>query len=255
MNLLDPRLLVFVLFLVFFSVLEIVLPLRQRPEGRVTTQINNLLLLSVGRLVVKFLPFLALAGVSSYAAENDIGLFHQLDLPVAFRLILILILLDFAIYLQHIIFHLVPVLWRLHAVHHAENHLDATSGLRFHPLEIILSQGYKMLWVLLLGASIRELVLFEIILSSMAIFNHSNLALPARVDRWLQYLIVTPRMHQMHHSIHKNEYNRNFGFNLSIWDRLFKTFIVDDEVELGLKYLPAQKSLWQMIVAPFIAWK
>jgi sterol desaturase/sphingolipid hydroxylase (fatty acid hydroxylase superfamily) len=134
------------------------------------------------------------------------------------------VLLDFAIWLQHVLSHRVPALWQVHQVHHADRDFDVTTALRFHPVEIGLSMLYKVVWVLALGAPVAAVIIFEVILNAFAIFNHANVALPGRLDRALRVVIVTPDMHRVHHSVLAREHHNNFGFNLSVWDRVFGTY-------------------------------
>jgi len=144
--------------------------------------------------------------------------------PVTVEIIVALVVLDFAIWLQHVLSHRIPLLWRFHQMHHADTDIDVSTALRFHPLEIALSTLYKVAWVLLLGPSAVAVVLFEVILNGCAMFNHANVALPAWLDRIVRRLIVTPDMHRIHHSVLPREHHTNFGFNLSIWDRLLGTY-------------------------------
>ena len=172
---------------------------------------------------------------------------------------LAVVLLDFAIYLQHRLFHAVPVLWRLHRMHHADIDVDVTNGLRFHPIEILLSLLLKFAVIAVLGAPAAAVVVFEVLLNASSIFNHGNVALPARLDAWLRWLVVTPDMHRIHHSWYMEECNSNYGFNLSWWDRLFGTYRAQPRdgqltMTLGLPTLrePAWRRLDRMLVQPFV---
>ena len=173
------------------------------------------------------------------------------------QMIIALILLDGLIYLQHVAMHHVPWLWALHRVHHADEHLDVTSGVRFHPLEILLSLAYKVLVVVLLGVPAVAVVLFEVMLNGFAMFNHSNISLPRSVDRLMRYVIVTPDMHRVHHSTEHVEANRNFGFFLPWWDRLFRVY--QDQPERGHMGMrigqmrwrgSAEQSFWALLNQP-----
>jgi sterol desaturase/sphingolipid hydroxylase (fatty acid hydroxylase superfamily) len=155
---------------------------------------------------------------------HHIGLLQLIDLPAYIEIILSLVMLDFFIYLQHVFTHKIPFLWRFHSIHHSDVDLDASSALRFHPVEIVGSFFYKMGLVFIVGFKLETLIVFEIILSSMAIFNHSNIYIPERIEKLLRIFIVTPQMHLVHHSIHRNESDTNYGFNLSCWDYLFRTY-------------------------------
>ncbi len=163
-------------------------------------------------------------GAAAWAEARGFGLFHWLDAPPWVAFGASVVSLDGLIYAQHVLFHAVPVLWRLHMVHHADQDIDVTTGLRFHPIEILLSLSIKMAAVALLGAPVGAVLVFEMILNGMAMFNHANARLPAWLDATLRLLVVTPDMHRVHHSVLREETNSNYGFNLSIWDRLFDTY-------------------------------
>ncbi|WP_419168251.1 sterol desaturase family protein [Halobacteriovorax sp.] len=187
-----------------------------------------------------------------------IGLFNWLNLPENLEIILSLIFFDFFIYLQHIATHKFKFLWKFHQVHHADIDLDVSSGNRFHTIEIALSFLYKFLLILLIGPSSKAVILFEILLNSMAMFNHSNIFIPKKIDNILRCFIVTPDMHRIHHSIKKNEHNSNFGFNLSIWDFIFKTYkespsLGQLKMTIGLPYFRQQKyiSPISLLTMPF----
>jgi sterol desaturase/sphingolipid hydroxylase (fatty acid hydroxylase superfamily) len=158
------------------------------------------------------------------AAHHGWGLFHLLALPYWAALVLGVIALDLTIYGQHVVFHHVPWLWRLHRMHHADLDIDVTTGARFHPLEIVLSLAIKMAAVAALGVPAEAVVIFEVLLNATSMFNHSNVALPPRLERIARWIVVTPQMHQVHHSIERAETDSNFGFNLPWWDRLFRTY-------------------------------
>jgi sterol desaturase/sphingolipid hydroxylase (fatty acid hydroxylase superfamily) len=173
--------------------------------------------------------------------------------------LLAVVVLDMAIYFQHRLFHAVPVLWRLHRMHHADLDLDVTTGARFHPLEILLSMAIKVAVVIALGAPAVAVVLFEILLNASSMFNHANLRLPLAVDGALRWLIVTPDVHRVHHSVIRAETDSNFGFSLSWWDRLFGTWRAQPEkghdgMTIGLPVFrnPEQLRLDRMLVQPFL---
>ncbi len=163
-------------------------------------------------------------GAAVWAAQNGWGILNRVELAPALSVIIALIVLDLAIYFQHWAVHKIPLLWRFHRIHHADRDFDVTTALRFHPVEIVFSMLYKCAWVLVLGPTVWAVVIFEIVLNGTAMFNHANLKLPLSVDRVLRVFIVTPDMHRVHHSIVPNETHSNFGFNLSVWDRLFRTY-------------------------------
>ncbi len=182
---------------------------------------GNLLLVAVDTLLLRLLVPMGAAGV---AAACDWGVLRQVDLPRFVSVLLAVVLLDLVIYWQHRLFHRLPLLWRLHRVHHADIRLDVTSALRFHPLEILLSMAIKIAAVVLIGADALAVLLFEVLLNGMAMFNHGNIRLSQSLDRVLRLFVVTPDMHRIHHSVDADEYNRNFGFNLACWDRLFASY-------------------------------
>jgi sterol desaturase/sphingolipid hydroxylase (fatty acid hydroxylase superfamily) len=163
-------------------------------------------------------------GVALAATTHGWGLLNNVDLPGWLAVMLCVVMLDLLIYLQHVLFHALPILWRLHLVHHADLDVDATTGVRFHPLEVLLSLGIKIGAVVLLGVPALSVLLFEILLNATSIFNHGNVRLPGWLDRILRLIVVTPEMHRIHHSILSRETNSNFGFNLPWWDYLFGTY-------------------------------
>lgn len=185
---------------------------------------NNLGLVVVDSLLVRAVLPVAAVGTALLAAEAGWGLFNRLELRPAWSIPLTLLALDFTVWAQHLLFHRVAVLWRLHRVHHADIEIDASTGLRFHPLEILLSMLIKIGVVLALGAPAVAVLAFEVVLNATSLFNHANLRLPPRVDAALRGFLVTPDMHRVHHSWHRDETDSNFGFNLSWWDRLFGTY-------------------------------
>jgi sterol desaturase/sphingolipid hydroxylase (fatty acid hydroxylase superfamily) len=196
-------------------------PLRL-PKGR--RWVSNLVLVFFNTLAARFLlPFTAV-WVAQHAHERNIGLLNQFGLPEWVGIALAVVALDFIIYLQHVMFHMVPILWRLHRVHHADGDIDVTTGSRFHPVEILISMGIKFGSIYVLGVPPLAVVVFEVLLNATAMFNHSNVNLPVGLDRWLRWLVVTPDMHRVHHSILVKETNSNFGFNTPWWDRLCGTY-------------------------------
>ena len=191
-----------------------------------------------------------------FATDQGVGLLHWHPLPGWAAATGTLLGLDFAIYVQHVLFHAVPVLWRLHRVHHADLDFDATTGLRFHPLEILLSLGFKVAVIVLLGAVPWAVVAFEVLLNASSVFNHGNVALPERHDRWLRWLVVTPDMHRVHHSTRVVETNANFGFAVSWWDRLCGTYRAQPALgqagmDIGLSAYRTPLHLGQLLLLPF----
>jgi sterol desaturase/sphingolipid hydroxylase (fatty acid hydroxylase superfamily) len=186
---------------------------------------SNLGLVVLNTVLLRALFPLAAVGFAAIAAKQGWGLFNILDLPDWMAIVLSVMALDFIIYLQHLMFHALPPLWRLHKVHHADRDFDVTTGLRFHPLEILLSMGIKIAAVLLLGSPAVAVLIFEVLLNATSMFNHGNVSLPFPLDRLLRWFVVTPDMHRVHHSVIPYETNRNYGFNLTWWDYLFGTYL------------------------------
>ena len=192
------------------------------PKGR--RWASNLGLVALDTLVVRLLFPTAAVGVALFAEARGWGMLNYYRLPSPLAIVLAVIVMDLVIYLQHVMVHAVPLLWRIHRVHHADLDYDVTTGARFHPIEIVLSMLIKFATILLLGPPVVAVVIFEVLLNGMAMFNHANVGLPPRLDRLLRWFIVTPDMHRVHHSVEDDEANSNFGFSLSWWDRLFGTY-------------------------------
>ena len=199
-------------------------PKRELTVSKVGRWLNNTGIIFFDSLLVKLLFPVAAMGVAAAARENGWGLLQYLQLPQWLSLVISILFLDLVIYLQHLMFHAVPLLWRLHMVHHADLDIDVTTGLRFHPIEILLSMLIKMAVVAALGPPVSAVLIFEIALNGTAMFNHGNIRLPGKVDRFLRLLLVTPDMHRVHHSVLIRETNSNFGFNFPWWDRMFGTY-------------------------------
>ncbi len=204
--------------------LEAILPRRARTAERRRRWPSNLGLVVLNTLVLRLVFPTAAVGVALAAEARGVGLLPWLALPMPVAVVATIVLLDLAIYLQHVLFHAVPALWRLHRVHHADLDFDVTTGLRFHPVEILLSMVLKFMVVVALGAPAVAVLIFEVLLNATAMFNHANLRLPECLDRVLRAVLVTPDMHRVHHSVVPLETNSNFGFNLAAWDRLFGTY-------------------------------
>ncbi len=218
------RLTLFLTVLILMMVLETLFPKKGRTQKRKDRWVSNLLLVGLGSLALRVLfPVLAV-GVAFTAHSKGWGLLNMFDIPVWAGFIVALILLDLSVYLQHVGFHKISFLWAMHRVHHADRDIDVTTGVRFHPFEIIVSMLYKMAVIILLGPSVIAVIVFEIILNVAALFNHANVRLPLKLDRFLRYFIITPDMHRVHHSVNIEETNRNYGFSLSIWDYVFNTY-------------------------------
>ncbi len=225
------RLGVFATVFIVMLLWELVAPRRVLTVSKLQRWSSNLALLLLNSIVLRLLFPAAAVGIAYSVGEMNWGLFNLLSLPAWFEIVVAVLLLDLAIYLQHLLMHRVPLLWRLHRVHHADLDIDLTTGSRFHTLEIVFSMLVKWLVILLLGPALLAVLIFEILLNGMAMFNHANVRLPRAIDRALRYLLVTPDMHRVHHSILRRETNSNYGFNLSLWDRFFRTYI--DQPEKG----------------------
>ena len=211
-------------FLAIITIAELLLPRRKLTVRKPIRWASNLAFVAINTVVARLIFPLGAVGMSLVCQEMGWGLLYVIALPEWFRVIIAVIALDLAIYLQHVMFHAVPILWRLHMVHHADLDLDVTTGLRFHTIEIQLSMAVKFAAVMLLGAPAFAVLLFEIALNATSMFNHGNLKLPDWLDRILRIFVVTPDMHRVHHSVVSNETNSNFGFNLPWWDFLFGTY-------------------------------
>ena len=210
--------------LLVLALWEILAPRRRLTLRRPLRWASNLGLATLNTLAMRFLVPLSAVGMALLARERGWGLVNNVTVPDWLAVVLAVIALDFIIYLQHVLFHAVPVLWQLHRVHHADLDLDATSGVRFHTLEILLSLGIKVAAVVVLGAPALAVVIFEVLLNATSMFNHANVRMPRWLDRVLRWVVVTPDMHRVHHSIHPHETNSNFGFNTPWWDYLLGTY-------------------------------
>lgn len=251
------RLSIFLGVLVAMMLWELAAPRRRLDIPRVIRWTNNLALVVVDTIILRLsFPVLAV-GLAVMAEGAGWGLFNVWDVPVWVAVLASILLLDLAIYLQHVLFHAVPGLWRLHRMHHADLDFDATTGLRFHPVEILISMAIKLAVVGALGAPPVAVLMFEVILNAAALFNHSNLKLPARVDRVLRLVLVTPDMHRVHHSSDPRETNSNYGFSVPWWDRLMGTYIAQparghEGMEIGIEQFRTPRDLWldRMLVQP-----
>jgi len=203
---------------------ELFAPRRPLLIGRWPRWPSNFGIVVVDALLVRLLVPTAAVGASLYAAGHGIGLFHVLDLRLSAAAVLGFLVLDLVIYVQHMVFHHVPWLWRLHRMHHADLDIDVSTGLRFHPFEILISLAIKIAIVMAFGIPPVAVIVFEIVLNATSLFNHSNVSMPPWLDRVVRLVVVTPDMHRVHHSVVRDEHNSNFGFNLPWWDRLFGTY-------------------------------
>ncbi len=218
----------------------------------------NFSLMIIYIILVRLVLGAAAVGAALFAEEKGWGLINYWSLSPGVELVISIIFLDFMIYLQHVVTHMVPLFWRFHQVHHCDLDLDSSSGFRFHPIEILVSMLYKMGLVLLMGPAVTVVVVFEAILNGMAIVTHSNVFIPEKLDRVLRFVFVTPDMHRIHHSVIEKETNSNYGFFLSIWDRLLGTYIhtpekPQPEIRIGLEWFQKKEdvSLANLLLMPF----
>ena len=252
------RMAIFFGILITMAVWEFAAPRRRIEIPRLLRWSNNLGLVVLDAVLVRLTFPVVAVGLAVIAKENDWGLLNQFSIPVWFATILAILALDLAIYLQHVLFHAVPALWRLHRVHHADLEFDVTTGIRFHPLEILISMAIKLLLVLALGPSAIAVLIFEVLLNGTSLFNHSNAHLPSRLDAVLRLVIVTPDMHRVHHSILPSETNSNFGFNVPWWDRMLGTYRAQpsaghDGMTIGIEQFRTRRDLWidRLLFQPF----
>lgn len=253
------RLGVFVLVFALVAVWEVLAPRRTPRLSRRQRWPANLGIVALNTAIVRVLFPTAAVGMALVAQDLQLGLFNQIELPLGLTIALSVVALDFIIWLQHVLVHHIPVLWRIHRVHHADLDYDLSTGARFHPIEIVLSMGIKLAAVALLGAPAVAVLLFEVLLNASAMFNHGNIRLPDGLDRVLRRFIVTPDMHRIHHSTEWDESNSNFGFNLSLWDRWFGTYREHTrrsqvDLQIGIQEHTDPKSVARlpgMLVLPF----
>lgn len=251
----------FVIFSGVFLVMsawEVLAPRRDASVGRTQRWPSNLAVAALDSVVVRTIFPLSAIAVATFGQVKELGLLPFLKLPDWLAIAVAIVVLDLAIYLQHVLFHAVPALWRLHRMHHADLDLDVTSGARFHPIEIVLSMVIKLIVITALGAPPLAVFLFEVVLNATAMFNHSNARLPHGLDRALRWIVVTPDMHRVHHSVIRRETNSNFGFNLPWWDRLFGTYrdqpaLGHDGMTLGVPEIrdAGEQRIDRMLTQPF----
>jgi sterol desaturase/sphingolipid hydroxylase (fatty acid hydroxylase superfamily) len=250
----------------FFGVLavvagaEVILPRRRLTVSKLRRWASNFGIVFLNSLFVRLLLPATAAGFAVFAANRGWGIFNYFAAPVWSAVVASVVILDFAIYLQHVMFHAVPALWRLHRMHHADLDFDVTTGARFHPIEILLSMLIKFAAIAVIGAPAAAVIIFEILLNATSMFNHGNLRLPLALDRVLRLFVVTPDMHRVHHSVEDYETNSNFGFNLPWWDRLFGTYQAQPDAGheamiIGIRDFRAPKlatDLPGMLILPFL---
>ena len=252
------RLAAFAGVFIAMAVWEFVVPRRKQAIGRGRRWPNNLGVVVVNTLLVRIAFPTTAVGLALVAEARGFGLFNVIALPAWVAVVASVVILDLAIYLQHVLFHAVPALWRLHRMHHADLEFDVSTGLRFHPIEIVLSMLIKFAVVAALGAPALSVLVFEVLLNATSMFNHANVRIPLAIDRVLRWLLVTPDMHRVHHSILARETNSNFGFNLPWWDRLFGTYRAQpaagpEAMTIGIEQFrePRELRLDRMLVQPF----
>ncbi len=251
------RLISFVGVLIVMGGWEVLFQRKKTVDAKPKRWLNNLGLVAIDNLILRFGFIMLPVTFASFAQSHNMGILNQLNLPIWADWIATIIIFDFIIYLQHILFHFVPILWRLHQVHHSDLDIDVTTAIRFHPIEIIISLFIKLTAVAAFGFPPNAVLLFEVLLNGTAMFNHANIYIPAFIDKFIRLLIVTPDMHRVHHSVIMEESNSNFGFNLSVWDRVCGTYRAQpaaghDGMIIGLAYVKKPKSLIQLLIMPFM---
>lgn len=253
------RMVIFITLLVLLLSLEHYWPRRKVVTGtNVQRRWYNLFLMTINIIALRLFVPLALFQAALFASSENIGVFNWLGLPLWLNMVLSILLFDWLIYLQHVAFHKFAILWRIHRIHHTDLQFDVTTGVRFHPFEILLSMLYKLLAVMLFGPVAISIILYEVLLNAFALFTHSNLGLPVRLDSLARHIVVTPDMHRVHHSVIKVETDSNYGNIFSFWDKLFLTYRSQPEqghenMQIGLlEYrLPEQLKIAGLLVLPF----
>jgi sterol desaturase/sphingolipid hydroxylase (fatty acid hydroxylase superfamily) len=250
----------------FFGILavmaawEVLAPKRALTVSKAIRWSNNLALVFLNSFILRLLFPAAAVGMAAFASEQGWGLLNYYSAPAVVAIVVSVIVMDLVIYLQHVLVHAVPVLWRLHRVHHADLDYDVTTGARFHTVEIILSMLIKFATIVVLGPPVVAVVIFEVVLNATAMFNHGNVSLPGGLDRVLRWFVVTPDMHRVHHSVEDDEANSNFGFSLPWWDRLFGTYRAQPRaghagMTIGIHtYRSTRQASWLpgMLALPFV---
>ena len=253
----------FIRLTAFFSIFIIVAiwesfsPRRQLSTSRARRWVSNIIITFLGAAIVRgVFPVLA---VSFAANQTNTGILNLVPLPFVLKVFFGILAFDLIIYFQHVMFHAIPVLWRLHMMHHADLDVDVTTGLRFHPIEVLLSMGIKITAVVIIGPPVLAVILFEILLNGTSMFNHGNIRIPKEIDRILRLIVVTPDMHRVHHSVVIRETNSNFGFNFPLWDRLFHTYRPQpaaghEKMVIGLSQFRDHKvlTLPKLLLLPFV---
>ncbi len=249
------RLSIFAGVFIIMAIAEALWPRKTRTQPRFSRWFTNMGMVVLDSLTVRIIFPIVAVGMAQYATAQGWGLLNLIALPFWLKVLISAVLLDMAIYWQHVASHKIPMLWRVHRVHHADRDIDVSTGNRFHPIEIVLSMLYKFVIILLLGPAALGVFLFEVLLNGSAMFNHANVRLPLGLDRIIRFLLVTPDMHRVHHSFHKDETDSNYGFNLAIWDRMFGTYIDQprdghDNMVIGMKKYQSDKPtniVWSLL--------
>lgn len=253
------RLFFFLGILIVMAEWEVLAPRRPREFRRLVRWTNNLGIVVVGTVLIRLVFPVVAVGLAVFAEAQGWGLLNVVEAPFWLAFLVSFLVLDLAIYLQHVMFHAVPALWRLHRMHHADLEFDVTTGLRFHPVETLLSMGIKLGVVAALGPPAVAVLVFEVVLNATAMFNHGNIRLPLGLDSLLRLFVVTPDMHRVHHSIHPAETNSNFGFNVPWWDRLLGTYQAQprdghEAMTIGIEEFRTPRELWldRMLIQPLV---
>jgi sterol desaturase/sphingolipid hydroxylase (fatty acid hydroxylase superfamily) len=249
----------FAVVLLLMTLWEVLAPRRRLTVRKSPRWASNLGLVALNIFLVRFAVPITAIGAAIGAKQRGWGLLHLVDWPHWLEILLAVVTFDLVIYLQHVMFHAVPVLWRLHMVHHADLDFDVTTGLRFHTLEILLSALIKLATVAVVGPAPVAVLIFEVLLNATSMFNHGNVRMPGKIDRLLRWLVVTPDMHRVHHSVVRQETNSNFGFNLSWWDYLLGTYRSQpaeghERMTIGVSHLRDERQvdrLPRMLAIPF----
>ena len=244
---------------IFFAMAswELIAPRRSLQISKLVRWSCNIGIVVVNTVILRLIFPAATVGASVFAASHNWGVFNAVAWPIWVEVSLSLVLLDLLIYCQHVMFHAVPMFWRIHKVHHADLDFDVSTGVRFHPAEILFSMFVKMIAVVFLGAGVLTVIVFESLLNATSMFNHGNVRLAPAVDKWVRKIVVTPDMHRVHHSVVIDETNSNFGFNLAFWDRLFGTYraapnMAHETMNIGLETFGEEyrQSLWSLLLMP-----
>ncbi len=254
------RLVSFFAILLVMAAWELRAPRRALTVSKPVRWTNNLGIVALNTIILRLIFPAAAVGIAAFVHSQGWGVLHYLQLPFWLAVLISVILLDAVIYTQHVLVHAIPILWRLHRVHHADLDFDVTTGSRFHPIEIIFSMLIKFAAIILIGPPVLAVLIFELLLNATSMFNHANVRIPPDIDRILRWFIVTPDMHRVHHSIEDDETNSNFGFNFPWWDRLFGTYrnqprAGHEQMTIGIStYRDQQHCSWLpgMLLLPFI---